>query len=923
MPGPNTLNGMLLENSVYQEWASTIEELDTVSAYLNLQNKGLEQLKEETAKLLEEMQSHYTKHNDMGSYVPMTAGEYEKIQTQYKECLKAFQSVSKEIREQPVGQKLHTMLLNDINALNGLSPDSLPPLADVLIGSEVPVAELYETAKDNTIGDALSNREAIEYTDKDGNVHRGFFTEDKAISTLANELQPIYNRYMQKYPQYEDFFLELEGRQNAFMQSVKELNRQNNEAGYFDYVSGVALQSEIKITDRNEFRSMCRELAKECEPIRNLYGVLDSSKIKSGSKIAQRAGAMTDMAAALGKKDLLASSSRITVKRGDQIVSGVMMDAAFLDGVDRKKLTEDHPFLKVEKAEFDNPNLLRSLADLQILDYLCANTDRHRNNFFMRLDSTDPDHPKITGVQGIDNDNSFGAMPEGGVMRLAKSNNLKVITSQMAEKISAMTPEDLDQVMEPYQFTISERNKAQERLIKLQIMIKNGMQGGQDKPAFDETGHLITGESAIRVVKDEEWKQLTLESLIPENKKEENLFTQAKSIRDDQIQKKENIENSKKRDEWLKNNHPDRWARAQKEKEQKEKDNAAEKEKKTAPFHYTRSDDTTLIQSIQEQLQKEHQQLKNIDLDLLDAHGNEKRRSRKFKDMYQKMSDLSDEYHKLSENLRKIKTLGEKESKELDESFKRLAEKRQALLQSASVYLKKGNFLSSPDLTTRKNCAANLKKFSEKQLKSEQLYQRGITLKDKQKNDLSKKNGYEFSSYQTKQLYDMMKTALYDNVASLPVNDPRRALGIKALAAQERIWKFSQKNTANDAAVPVQKQKMDFNQMNAESRQIEKDVKALLAYAPDVKNMIDQTNEKIKNSKGPNRFIKVESLTPRQARTVLGMLFEHESTHKQKNAKKTEIRPAEEKISLGGARQESKLYRAEQILSQSHISKVK
>ncbi len=922
MPGPNTRNGMLLENSVYKEWASIIEELNTVPA--GLQDEGLVQLKEETAKLLKEMQPHYTERNDMGSYVPMTVGEYEKLREQYKKCLKAFQSVSKETEEHPTGRKLRTMLLNDMNALNGLSEDSLPPLADVLIGSKVPVAELYETAKDNTIGDALSSREAIEYTDKDGTVHRGFFTEDKAISNLAAELQSIYDRYTKKYPQYEAFFLELEEKQDEFMQNVRALHRQNNEAGYNSYVNQVAYQSEIKITDRGEFREMCLDLAKECEPIRNLYSILSSSKIKSGSKIAKRAGAMTDIAAALGQKDLLASSRRITVKRGDQEVSGVMMDAAFLDGVDRKKLTEDHPFLKVEKAEFDNPDLLRSLADLQILDYLCANTDRHKNNFFMRLDNIDPDHPKITGVQGIDNDNAFGALPEGGVMRLARSSNLKVISSQMAEKICAMTTKDLDRIMEPYEFTIFERQMAEARLFKLQAMIENGKHPDQDKPAFDEKGLLITGETEIRVIKDGEWNQLTLNSLVPKDKKEENLFLHAQGIRDDQVHKKGIIENKRKREAWLKETYPDRWEKEQKEKEKNEKAKAAEKEKKTAPFSYTRSDDTTLIQSIQKELEEEHQQLKNIDLDLLGAHGNEKKRSRKFKDMYQKMYDLSDEYHGLAQSLREFKTLDENERKELDASFKRLAEKRENLLQAASVYLKKGSFLSSPDLTTRKNCAASLKQFSEKQPKSELLYQRGMALKDKQKEDLSKKNGYEFSTYQTRQLQDMMKKALYDNVASLPTSDPKRALGVKALAAQERLWKFSQKNTLKDAAVPAQKQKMDFNRMNAESRQVEKDVKAILAYAPDVKTMIDQMNEKNKNSKGPDRSIKVESLTPRQARTVLGMLFEHESTHKQNQAKKTENRPVkEEKISLNEEKNQMKLFRADTVHSKSNISKVK
>ena len=43
------------------------------------------------------------------------------------------------------------------------------------------------------------------------------------------------------------------------------------------------------------------------------------------------------------------------------------------------------------------------LADMQVLDYLCGNVDRHGANLVYQLD----DNGKIIGIQGIDNDSSF------------------------------------------------------------------------------------------------------------------------------------------------------------------------------------------------------------------------------------------------------------------------------------------------------------------------------------------------------------------------------------------------------------------------------------------------------------------------------------------------------------------------------------
>ena len=80
-------------------------------------------------------------------------------------------------------------------------------------------------------------------------------------------------------------------------------------------------------------------------------------------------------------------------------------------------------------------NVIRSLADLQIIDYLCLNEDRHPGNLMYQVNQ----EGIITGIQGIDNDSSFGRRRCGQVENSA----LKVISKTMADKVKKLSPEML------------------------------------------------------------------------------------------------------------------------------------------------------------------------------------------------------------------------------------------------------------------------------------------------------------------------------------------------------------------------------------------------------------------------------------------------------------------------------------------------
>ena len=131
--------------------------------------------------------------------------------------------------------------------------------------------------------------------------------------------------------------------------------------------------------------------------------------------VSGRNAAMSRMAGLLGISGILAESETVKVKdkKTGKIFKGNLMK--FAEGKSAYEATEQTGRMvadvtdniekrkKLAMSKF-TPTVQRDLCSLQILDYICGQNDRHRDNYFL---NTDKDG-KYTGVQGIDNDMAFG-----------------------------------------------------------------------------------------------------------------------------------------------------------------------------------------------------------------------------------------------------------------------------------------------------------------------------------------------------------------------------------------------------------------------------------------------------------------------------------------------------------------------------------
>ena len=223
-------------------------------------------------------------------------------------------------------------------------------------------------------------------------------------------------------------------------------------------------------------------------------------ELKDGDRLDNRNAAMTAVCDALGMKDLVARSESMKfIGENGEETEGTFMEFAKGYDLSKKPKLFEHVAMN-PYGTIDNRNkLFKQISDMQVLDYLCLNKDRHQGNVFYEVD----DMGRITGIQGIDNDSSFGPArwPKSEVGRLG------VITQSTAEKIKAMadTPEQLRFVLRGRGLSRDEINAAVGRLNDLQDGIEKGK---------------------VKVVPDDQIGRRDIKEYYPKSKNAGNLFKQ-------------------------------------------------------------------------------------------------------------------------------------------------------------------------------------------------------------------------------------------------------------------------------------------------------------------------------------------------------------------------------------------------------------
>lgn len=355
----------------------------------------------------------------------------------------------------------------------------------------------------SSVGGAMSRRHPLQY-EINGQQSQGFFT---ASSNL--DMQQGLNRIMDDaIRENGNYAKELEALRAYYLRDVRGMNilLNVNEFPYEDL--GFSPQKVNQLRTDEEFKKIFKDTHERFKLFcGNLNQYINTFRVAEGSTVERRNVAMSKMGTLLGVPDLLAKSTIMQLQIGDHIEDGIFTETA--KGVDIARIKAGDPITTYGPEVYDNGAGLKSLAELQILDYICLNVDRHTGNMMYQF-SEGPE-PKFIGVIGIDNDLSFGTTTPNTNERVLNDTPLDLmnkISTRMAEKILNTTPEDLEQTLKDQGMGQKEILAAQERLARVQNRLETGK---------------------IQVLTDEQWNALKLSDLAVEGtifaKVQEDLIT--------------------------------------------------------------------------------------------------------------------------------------------------------------------------------------------------------------------------------------------------------------------------------------------------------------------------------------------------------------------------------------------------------------
>ena len=237
--------------------------------------------------------------------------------------------------------------------------------------------------------------------------------------------------------------------------------------------------------------------------INNVDLINNSIGIGINTKQDKRNSAMSMVADLIGCKDLIAPASTLQIKdpATGRIISGTLMENAKGTDIYSTKREDLEKFNQLTPDKIENSlQLKKDIANLQILDWLCGNADRHKANVFYKFDEAG----NLVGVVGIDNDLSFGKGNHATNLSGIHLENMNVITKETADRIMTMNKEEFRNMLYGYDLSTTEVNNALGRLDKLRNKIEADQEYFKDMPAdYVENGR-------IRVVDDEQLAAISM-----------------------------------------------------------------------------------------------------------------------------------------------------------------------------------------------------------------------------------------------------------------------------------------------------------------------------------------------------------------------------------------------------------------------------
>ena len=359
----------------------------------------------------------------------------------------------------------------------------------------------------------------------EGKEVKGVFTE-KNFYDGTPYFEKIFKNFAEKYPKYKDFYEAFDPK--AFFKdetfAYVDINNLLAENGAIDddelrqlTVQGFMSKSGfgakvgtigIEHSGDEGFYNSLLDFAAQIDNMSTSLSFSKEIGLSVGDRMDVRNSAMSAVATLIKVPDLIAKSRNLAVydEAGKKVTEGTFME--FAKGKDITNLAPVDEMRLMKAQNFEPYQVKKQLADLQVLDYICGNVDRHGGNM---LYDVDPVTKNLKGIVGIDNDSSFGTVVKDAnkkQQRLPGVNEMRVISKDMANTITNLTEGELKSTLHGYGLSQESINAAWERTKQLKEAIKNGKEYGENNGIVNVDPN--DKKPCITIMSDDDFKSVNL-----------------------------------------------------------------------------------------------------------------------------------------------------------------------------------------------------------------------------------------------------------------------------------------------------------------------------------------------------------------------------------------------------------------------------
>ena len=375
---------------------------------------------------------------------------------------------------------MRSLLEGDLNALRNYDPTRNLNLQQVIQENRGLTADIR--GRDVQVLKGYSNSRMV----LNVNGRKGVFSEDYEVLPLYT----VYERQSQRYPQLAPFLLSIpetvfSGFDLENVEQLERMIRERSNPSLNRSMNSIARPNQVFPPEYNRQDGLWFENPAFVHDFADaLYhmSVDDRTRHAAGAalidderNIPRRNAAVSMVADRLGMPHLIARSKVMKVETEQGAKTGVFMEWA--EGTDLMRMQgKVIPELMGKPRKINTADAIKAAANLQVIDYICGNTDRNAGNMLYQFEERDG-VMCLTGLQGIDNDTSMGRK-EGNHQfgKEATPDTLRVMTRSAADAVLRMTKEDLkyslyglvedDEIEFAWKRTADLQNKIRESLDK-------------------------------------------------------------------------------------------------------------------------------------------------------------------------------------------------------------------------------------------------------------------------------------------------------------------------------------------------------------------------------------------------------------------------------------------------------------------------